>query len=99
MRDARESALALPTFLSRLRIQRDQAGLVPWLLPAQFFILAVATAIARHDEQAAIENRRGTKPVLAVELVIAIRPSRPPGKVHRRKAAVAETCIDALAIR
>ena len=81
-----------------LRVEREDAGLVPRLLPAEFLVLAVAAAVARHDEQAAMQNRRRTQTVLAVERVVAIRPNDLAGKVQRRETAVAETGINALAI-
>ena len=77
-----------------MRVQRHDERLVPRRLPAQLFVLAAAAAIARHDQQAAVEDERSAEAMLAVERKLAVGPGHGAVEIERGEAAIAEAGKD-----
>jgi hypothetical protein len=96
--DARQAPPPFPALFAGPGIERDQDSLVPGPLPAQSLVLAAAAAVARHDEQIAMENGRSAKAVLSVKGIAPFGPDEVTSEIQSRKTAVKEAGINPFAV-
>src|SRR6185503_9563804 len=107
--NAGHAAFGCPDALACPGVERRDERLIPWNLPAETFfgrvirILAgsvdAVASIKGHDQQVAIQNRGGSKPMPAIEQHFAIRPRDGAVEGDCHDAAVPENGINTLSVR
>jgi hypothetical protein len=99
MGDAGQAARAGPAKAASGTVEGQDPGLVPGSLPAEFEVIAIAAAIAGHDDKVLVQDDGAAEPVLTVMGKVAIGPEDAPLKIERCEAAIGETGVDPFSVR